>query len=449
MTAEQEINNVLQNLNQSAEAINGATKVFLKHYKTSSKEAARVWHKVVMSTPSSSSQLLPLAYICNDVLQQSVMRKYGFNYLEAFWPYMGEGFARCAKVDFKRVMRIVDVLGEREIYSKKHLPVLRKEIEKGSREHSPLSQEGVGIGASSSSSSSSNGNEPLIVSGGGSGRSVTLDLNIPKVRKRKASEKVRSDEEQRTEDWSEATASAMSNISLPCFSRNFLARRIAPRPALRHPSSQDSGTIEDFDMDKLLGKKAKIEEKSWPEREKELSTKVKDFARKFKAVQNLEDAITGGVDMDLMNSEGLATVRSSSIKAADTLDKMIAVLEDCAGISAWIHREQKKTLKGVKGEKETNEKETMIVRGMIGTLEKVQELWRKSRGERTSRKKREAAAEEEARRVKRKREEEERRSKELKNLKEQEKDTEGKVWDPTTKTYRAKDTDGNDSWRDR
>jgi hypothetical protein len=41
--------------------------------------------------------------------------------------------------------------------------------------------------------------------------------------------KVRSDEERRTEGWSEEAASAMSNIFLSRFARDLLARRFAPR----------------------------------------------------------------------------------------------------------------------------------------------------------------------------------------------------------------------------
>ncbi|GMH47810.1 hypothetical protein TrRE_jg7926 [Triparma retinervis] len=204
---------------------------------------------------------------------------------------------------------------------------------------------------------------------------------------------------------------------------------------------------EEFSIDNLLGKRAKMEEKTWPEREADLTSKVAEYTRRFREVQKLDGMVCGGVSINLLGSDALVTERASAIKAAEKVDRLLSTLEECAALSAWIYKKQKSALQGVAGEKRQDEEEVRLVGVMEGMLSAAEGIWGKSRQERKARK--EAAEEERKREEKerRKKEEADRAIKHLDKIKKKANDTEGKVWDPRLKMYREKG-DADESWRD-
>ncbi|GMI35870.1 hypothetical protein TrCOL_g533 [Triparma columacea] len=386
------IHSCLQNLNTTPSCIQGCRGVFTRYYKTNPKIAARTWRNVIKNT-TDKDQYLPLVYICNDVLQHTALnpKKYGNNYLEAFWPYLAEGFSICAREDYKRVERIVKILGDREIYSAKSSSILLDAIRR--------SRDGGGPVADDDSSEEEeeearqNRKEEKLIETVGR---TTVDLLIPEVKKRKVE---------------------------------------VEKPA------------EEFSIDNLIGKRAKIEEKTWPEREAELTSKVKEYTRRFREVQKLDNMVGANVSINLLGSDALVAERGNAIKAAEKVDKLIAVLEECSSLSAWIYKKQKTTLLSVAGEKKQDEGETVLVTEMKEVLERVEGIWEEAKVERKVRKEKEESEQKREEEVRKRKEEEEKTLKHLDKIKKNAKDTEGKVWDPRLKMYREKG-EADDSWRD-
>eukprot|EP00520_Triparma_pacifica_P012551 CAMPEP_0118634460 /NCGR_PEP_ID=MMETSP0785-20121206/1556_1 /TAXON_ID=91992 /ORGANISM="Bolidomonas pacifica, Strain CCMP 1866" /LENGTH=383 /DNA_ID=CAMNT_0006525431 /DNA_START=173 /DNA_END=1321 /DNA_ORIENTATION=- len=377
-SCEHVIHSCLQNLDVTPQTITGCRDKFCQFYSSAPAIAARTWRNVVRS--SETDQLLALMYVANEVLQYTSMnpKRFGNNYLEAFWPYLTEGFGTAyEKGDSRRVERIISILGERDIYSKKSCGILMDGVKSWGNKNSN-SRGGDGKGSSLVDSDSDGGDGHLIKKSspdGGSPTSMKVALSIPEVRKRKVTESKTVDEA--------------------------------------------------FNIDNIIGvKKAKLEEKGWPEREAELQQKVKEFTRRFREVQKIEGFGEGsGKDMTLLGSEALVEERASALKEAKTVDKMLAVLEECLALSGWIYKKQKETLQGVKGERERDEEEIEVVEGMIDVLTKTEGMWEKSREERKKAMEREEEARIHREQTRLRKEEAEKTVKQLERIKEKANDT--------------------------
>jgi len=136
----------LQRVNATAIAIQGAASAMMKHYERSAKVAVNEWRNALQTV--DKSQLLPLLYVCNEVVQIS-KRNRGNNFVVAF----GDGDVLlsalahiCRKTDAQiteKVRRTVKIWGDRGVYSYNFVNRIMGELEQyreGNRDGPPKRQ---------------------------------------------------------------------------------------------------------------------------------------------------------------------------------------------------------------------------------------------------------------------------------------------------------------------
>ena len=102
----------------------------MRHYDKSAGVAVNEWRSCLQAT-TSPNQILPLLYICNEVLQNS-KRNRGTKFLEAFSPILGQALQYMCQKDnslVEKVRRTAKIWGDRAVYSPRFIAALLQGLE--------------------------------------------------------------------------------------------------------------------------------------------------------------------------------------------------------------------------------------------------------------------------------------------------------------------------------
>ena len=121
--SDRQLQDALNNLDGSAASIQSAASFMMKHYSTAS-VAVNEWRNALYN--ASSSQMLPLLYVVNEVLQTS-KRNRGNKFLEAFADSLTDSLKHMAKqADVEKIRRTVKIWGDRRVFSIRYINAILK-----------------------------------------------------------------------------------------------------------------------------------------------------------------------------------------------------------------------------------------------------------------------------------------------------------------------------------
>jgi len=120
----------LRRVDMSAPAIQGAAGSMMKHYDRSSQAAVNEWRNALQT--ATDSQILPLLYVANEVLQTS-KRNRGNKFLEAFSPILKQSLVYMAQKlhesDTEKIRRTIKIWGDRRVFSVRYVNELLQAME--------------------------------------------------------------------------------------------------------------------------------------------------------------------------------------------------------------------------------------------------------------------------------------------------------------------------------
>jgi len=119
------LHETLCNVDGSQPSIHNAAAAMMRHYDKSAGVAVNAWRNCLYAT-KSPDKLLPLLYICNEVLQNS-KRNRGTKFLEAFSPVLGQALQYICRQDstiVEKVRRTAKIWGDRAVYSPRFISEL-------------------------------------------------------------------------------------------------------------------------------------------------------------------------------------------------------------------------------------------------------------------------------------------------------------------------------------
>jgi hypothetical protein len=132
------LHTTLTSIDGSQPSIHAAAAAMMRHYDKSPGVAVNEWRNCLYAT-KSSSKLLPLLYICNEVLQNS-KRNRGTKFLEAFSPVLGQALQHVCQQDasiVEKVRRTAKIWGDRAVYSPRFIAELLQGLEPFRHGHQP------------------------------------------------------------------------------------------------------------------------------------------------------------------------------------------------------------------------------------------------------------------------------------------------------------------------
>lgn len=121
----------LQRIDGTEPAIRNTASAMMKHYDNSTAVVAVTeWRNCLMT--ARRDQILPLLYVCNEVLQLS-KRNRGSKFLEAFSPVLGQCLQHMCQQDLgqtEKIRRTVKIWGDRQVFSVRFVQELLKGLER-------------------------------------------------------------------------------------------------------------------------------------------------------------------------------------------------------------------------------------------------------------------------------------------------------------------------------
>ena len=124
------LHSILSTVDGSQPSIHAAAAAMMRHYDKSAGVAVNEWRSCLYSI-TSATQILPLLYICNEVLQNS-KRNRGTKFLEAFSPILGQALQYMCQKDtslVEKVRRTAKIWGDRAVYSPRFISALLQGLE--------------------------------------------------------------------------------------------------------------------------------------------------------------------------------------------------------------------------------------------------------------------------------------------------------------------------------
>ena len=119
----------LARVDGSAPGIQNAASAMMKHYDRSASVAVNEWRNCLATC--STSQLLPLLYVANEVLQNS-KRNRGNKFLEAMSPVLGQSLRHICSRDpnvTEKVRRTAKIWGDRRVFSIRFVNEILQQLE--------------------------------------------------------------------------------------------------------------------------------------------------------------------------------------------------------------------------------------------------------------------------------------------------------------------------------
>mmetsp|Transcript_15032 Transcript_15032/g.17485 ORF Transcript_15032/g.17485 Transcript_15032/m.17485 type:complete len:490 (+) Transcript_15032:107-1576(+) len=150
------LRNTLSSTVGTTPAIEASAKSMMRMYDESPSLAVTEWRNVLQSC--QNSQLLPLLYVANEVLQNS-KRNRGNKYLEAFGPVLSGSLKMICERDLnitEKVRRTAKIWGDRRIFSTRYVGELLAGLEVYRNKGGPAGPSSSNINSNISSSISSN-----------------------------------------------------------------------------------------------------------------------------------------------------------------------------------------------------------------------------------------------------------------------------------------------------
>ncbi|GMH79001.1 hypothetical protein TrLO_g7718 [Triparma laevis f. longispina] len=416
-----ELDIALRQVDQSEAAITGCTSIFMRFYANAPEHAARVWFDVMMADSAPAGHL-PLVYVCNDVLQKT-KRQLGPNYLEQFSPYLAKALGHATRKaegdpsDKKTALKtrnMVKLWGDRGVYSKRYIMELLSGIDSYK---APSSSTNSTLASSSSDRDDDSENSDFDLDPEeNAGESLSFKMPVQvKTSKRKAED--------------------ISNPSNPSNDEEEFSMDAFMRTSPSSSNNNNANSNKTPNLDTL---------------QTQVLSLAKNFKKSFTAVAEGNQQLYAGDKQAAQSVFGDdLTQLHSDVLAAHT--HINALKKNTILLARNQHQTSKlvnDTLADAKNNIKLDEDELVMCEKLMTDLLAIRAL------QKTSSKDRQMRRVIEARKEKAKREEEARKKEEeeglaaLQRIKENEKNTEGKVWDPTRKMYvEATEHVDDDSWR--